>query len=106
MKLQQKIESSLEDIIKTEKKTKVDKKSKGITRDKRDKIRKLKGLNRNKTPGNKGEAKTKNSEEKPKKFSKGQANRDDNRPKFRKGGKKWFPPRKAAGNKKFGRKNN
>ena len=103
MKLQQKLESSLDDIIKKDrKKPNISNKSKGITRTGNDKLNRLKQLNRKKSKP--GKART---EETPNRFrgnkksrfnqrSQGTTRGDsDDKPRVKKGGKKWVAPRRA-----------
>ena len=102
MKLQQKLECSLDDIIKTEKKTSnVSKKSKGITRTGADKLQRLKQLNKKKsgkdsTHSDKG-PKVVRGGGKPRFNPRSQdSTRGNNKDKPQRGGKKWSAPRRAS----------
>lgn len=100
MKLQQKLESSLDDIIKTTKKDpSVSKKSKGITRTGSDKLKRLKQLNRNKSkPGKDNENRHKRGGPAGQKFSKKpqKTGKDNDHKPFKKGQVKWTGPKRGS----------
>jgi hypothetical protein len=106
MKLQQKLESSLDDIIKTtKKKPTVAQKSKGITRGTLDKLKRLKskrnGPQQNKDKAQRQTDRPKDKSEKPKE-QKGFEGKNKNKNRNRSGprdfpaGKKWTAPKRGS----------
>lgn len=113
MKLQQKLETSLDDIIKTSKKKPgVTDKSKGITRTGSDKLKRLKQLNRRGPKTGKNRDQKPNKPDKPKnsikpaRFNKkpqeSKKNDQQDRPRNQPGNKKWAAPKRGSRfNRKF-----
>ena len=105
MKLQQKLESSLDDIIKVSKKEpKVSNKSKGITRTGSDKLKRLKQLNKNKQNkeptrsdrGGKPNRGSRNPKFNPRSQNSNRGNKSENPQGQKRGGKKWTAPKRAS----------